>query len=78
MRILEVAEGNALFVEQLLADVTEDVAPGDLEESVPPSIEALLASRLDLLEPEDRAVLERAALVGKDFARTAVLHLSPP
>ena len=77
-RILEVAEGNALFVEQLLAYVTEDVAPEILDESVPPSIEALLASRLDSLEPEDRAVLERAAVVGKDFPRTAVLHLSPP
>jgi DNA-binding SARP family transcriptional activator len=77
-RIVAVAEGNALFVEQLLAYVTDDVAPEALEEAVPVSIEALLASRLDSLEPEDRAVLERAAVVGKDFARSAVLHLSPP
>ena len=77
-RILEVAEGNALFVEQLLAYVTEDVGPERLDESVPPSIEALLASRLDALDAEERAVLERAAVVGKDFARSAVIHLSPP
>jgi DNA-binding SARP family transcriptional activator len=77
-RILEVAEGNALFVEQLLAYVTEDVGPERLDESVPPSIDALLASRLDALDAEERAVLERAAVVGKDFARSAVIHLSPP
>ncbi|MEP6910949.1 MAG: BTAD domain-containing putative transcriptional regulator [Actinomycetota bacterium] len=77
-RIIDVAEGNALFVEQLLAYVTEDVGPDGLDEVVPPSIEALLASRLDSLELEERAVLERSAVVGKDFARSAVLHLSPP
>ena len=77
-RILDAAEGNALFVEQLLAYLTEDVGPERLEEAVPPSIDALLASRLDTLDSEDRAVLERAAVVGKDFLRSAILHLSPP
>ena len=72
------AEGNALFVEQLLAHATKDVGPEGLDEAVPPSIEALLASRLDSLEAGDRTVLEQAAVVGKDFERSAVLHLSPP
>jgi tetratricopeptide (TPR) repeat protein len=45
---------------------------------VPPTVEALLASRLDTLEAGDRAVIERAAVIGRDFARNAVLHLSPP
>ena len=77
-RILEAAEGNALFVEQLLGYVTEDVGPERFEEGIPPSIDALLASRLDALDSDDRAVLERAAVVGKDFLRSAILHLSPP
>jgi tetratricopeptide (TPR) repeat protein len=76
-RIVEAAEGNALFVEQLHAYVTEDPGAEGLD-SVPPSIEALLASRLDRLEPSERLLLERAAVVGKDFRRAAVLHLSPP
>ena len=76
-RIVEAAEGNALFVEQMHAYVTEDVRAEELE-SVPPSIEALLASRLDRLEPSERTLLERAAIIGKDFRRAAVLHLSPP
>lgn len=77
-RIVEVAEGNALFVEQLLAHITDDADPKGLDDVVPPSIEALMASRLDRLEPEERAVLERSAVIGKDFTRSAVLHLSPP
>ena len=76
-RIVEIAEGNALFVEQLHAYVTEDTGPEGLD-IVPPTIEALLASRLDRLEPEERAVLERAAVIGKEFRRSALLHLSPP
>jgi len=72
-----VAEGNALFVEQLHAYLTEDVEPRELE-SVPPSIEALLASRLDALDPGERGLVERAAVIGRDFARSALMHLSPP
>jgi DNA-binding SARP family transcriptional activator len=76
-RVVDVAEGNALFVEQLLAFVVEDEAAEALD-SLPPSLEALLASRIDRLEPEERSLLERAAVVGKEFTRAAVIHLSPP
>jgi DNA-binding SARP family transcriptional activator len=76
-RIVTVAEGNALFLEQLHAYLTEDLAASDVE-SVPPTVEALLASRLDTLEPGDRSLIERAAVIGRDFARNAVMHLSPP
>ena len=76
-RLVEIAGGNALFLEQLLAYVVADDGPETLE-SLPPSIEGLLASRLDRLHPEERALLERAAVVGKDFPRAAVIHLSPP
>jgi DNA-binding SARP family transcriptional activator len=76
-RIVAVAEGNALFVEQLHAYLTEDVEPDEVE-SVPPSIEALLASRLDTLETGERMLIERGAVIGRDFARNAVMHLTPP
>jgi DNA-binding SARP family transcriptional activator len=76
-RIVTVAEGNALFLEQLHAYLTEDVAASDVD-VVPPTVEALLASRLDTLETGGRALIERAAVIGRDFARSAVLHLSPP
>ena len=70
-RITEAAEGNPLFVEQLLAMIAENgAATGDL--AIPPSIHALLAARLDRLAPEERAVIEGAAVIGKEFWRGAI------
>jgi hypothetical protein len=43
--------------------------------SVPPTIHALLAARLDQLDPGERAVVEAAAVVGRSFGRSAVLEL---
>ena len=46
--------------------------------AVPPTIQALLAARLDLLLPEERAVLERGSVEGKVFHRSSVTELTPP
>jgi predicted ATPase len=48
------------------------------ELTLPHTIQALLAARLDRLEPDERALIERAAVMGKEFWRGALLHLSPP
>ena len=73
-RITVAAEGNPLYVEQLLAMITENGAPvGDL--TIPPTIHALLAARLDRLAPEERAVIESASVVGKEFWRGAIAEL---
>ncbi len=72
-RITEAAEGNPLYVEQMAAMLAE----GKSLDAIPPSIHALLAARLDRLPTEERVVLERAAVAGKDFTRRAVLQLSP-
>jgi tetratricopeptide (TPR) repeat protein len=74
MRAIEVAEGNPLFLEQLLALAKED----GRELAVPDTIQALLSARLDRLAPEERVLLEAAAVVGKEFWRSALLHLSAP
>jgi class 3 adenylate cyclase len=71
-RVSEAAEGNPLFLEQMVA-MLADGKPTEL----PPTIQALLAARLDRLEPLERAVLERAAVVGKEFWRGAIAELSP-
>ena len=70
-RIVAAAEGNPLFVEQMSAMVAED--GGDV--SIPPSIQALLAERLDRLSPDEREVIERASIVGRDFSVAAVTAL---
>jgi class 3 adenylate cyclase/tetratricopeptide (TPR) repeat protein len=69
------ADGYPFFAEQLVAWSAE---AGGLEEgAVPPTIDALLASRLDRLDPPERAVLERAAVIGRDFWQGAVSALTP-
>ncbi len=87
-RIAEAAEGNPLFVEEMLAMLIDDgllardddrwVPMGDLSQiSVPPTITALLSARLDRLTVGERDVLGRAAVVGKEFFRGAVRELTP-
>ncbi|HUK93439.1 MAG TPA: BTAD domain-containing putative transcriptional regulator [Gaiellaceae bacterium] len=71
--ILHAAGGNPLFLEQLLAHTNEGGEP----ESMPPSLELLLASRLDHLDPRELAALQRAAVAGREFSREAVAHLLP-
>ena len=75
--ITRTAEGNPLFVEQLVAAAAEHGETGD-GMAIPPTIQALLAARLDLLTPPERAVIERGAVIGKQFPRRAVVDLSPP
>ena len=71
--VVAAAEGNPLFLEQLAAHALD--GPVDAGR-VPGSLESLLASRLDSLDPGERDVLERAAVVGREFTRAAVDALS--
>ena len=73
-RILEAAEGNPLFVEQMVALVTES---GDGAVRVPPTIQALIAARLEQLDDAERVVLERGAVEGRLFHQGAVQALAP-
>ena len=77
-RILEAAGGNPLFVGEMLAMLAErGEGNGSAEIAVPPTIQALLASRLDQLDEAERSVLERGAVEGQVFHRGAVLALAP-
>jgi class 3 adenylate cyclase len=74
-RIRIAAEGNPLYVEEMLAMVRES---GESEVTVPPTIKALLAARLDQLEPAERSVLARGAVEGQLFHSAAVAALASP
>jgi class 3 adenylate cyclase/tetratricopeptide (TPR) repeat protein len=71
-RIARAAGGNPLFIEEMLAMAGE--AQGVV--SVPPTLQALLAARLDQLETAERSVLERGAVEGEIFHRGAVQALA--
>jgi class 3 adenylate cyclase/tetratricopeptide (TPR) repeat protein len=87
-RIVGAAEGNPLFVEQMLSMLIDEgfirfedgrwLPTTDIgTASVPPTIHALLAARLDYLEPEERSVIEPAAVIGHSFVQDAVEYLVP-
>jgi class 3 adenylate cyclase/tetratricopeptide (TPR) repeat protein len=72
-RIVETAEGNPLFIEQMLALARESKD----EIAIPPTIQALLAERLDRLPPSERAIAEAASVEGRLFHRGTVAALLP-
>jgi DNA-binding SARP family transcriptional activator len=74
--IIQHAEGNPLFIEQMLAMVGENSAE-TADISIPPTIQALLAARLERLDADERAVLQRASVLGRRFPRAALVDLSP-
>jgi class 3 adenylate cyclase len=71
-RILHAAGGYPLFVEEMVAVLSQTT---DGEVVVPATIHALLAARLDQLEPTERRVLELAAVEGELFHYGAVQAL---
>jgi len=87
-RIAAAADGNPLFVEQVIGMLLDDGlvrrrSDGTLEVneldsiSVPPTIQALLAARLDRLSDPERRTIERASVVGKEFGQRDVSELTP-
>ena len=82
------AAGNPLFVEQVLAmwqdegvlvrrDRAWETTVAAPQLRVPPTIDALLSARLDRLDGPERAVVERASVVGETFEPRAVEALAP-
>jgi class 3 adenylate cyclase/tetratricopeptide (TPR) repeat protein len=72
-QIVAAAEGNPLFVEQMLATLGDD--PDSSQLVVPGTIQALLAARLDGLDQDERHVLESASVEGRVFHRPALTEL---
>ena len=87
-KVLATSEGNPLFVGELVRMLVHEgvltregerwvVGEGLAAFETPPTIHALLAARIERLNAEDRAVLERAAVIGRQFSRSAVAELLP-
>jgi class 3 adenylate cyclase/tetratricopeptide (TPR) repeat protein len=72
--LVQRAEGNPLFVEQMLAMLREDETA---EVTIPPTIQALLAARLDRLPLDQLELVGAASVVGNEFWPRAVAALSP-
>jgi ABC-type oligopeptide transport system substrate-binding subunit/class 3 adenylate cyclase len=85
--IVEGAEGNPFYVEELIKMLIEDsvIVLGDdhwrvelqrlARIHVPPTLTGVLQARLDSLPPKEKMLLQRAAVVGRLFWDTAVAEL---
>ena len=87
-RIVAAAEGNPLYVEQITSMLVETGALRQLgatwvattssdELEIPPTVQALVAARLDGLRFEERRVIDPASVIGLGFPLDAVVHLVP-
>jgi len=87
-RIVQAAEGNPLYVEQMLSMLVDTGALRQEggrwvraesygEIAIPPTIKALIEGRLGQLRREERAAIEPASVIGMQFAAPAVTSLAP-
>ena len=84
--IVERVEGNPLFIEEMLGSFIDrgmlsqtdgvwsaDSMPADLR--IPDTVQAVVAARMDLLEPAEKAGLQAAAVIGRFFWTGPLYHL---
>jgi class 3 adenylate cyclase/tetratricopeptide (TPR) repeat protein len=64
-RVVSVAEGNPLFLEELVASIADE-SPS---EELPSTVRAAIAARIDALPASARAALLRASVIGSSFWR---------
>ncbi len=80
-RILETADGNPLFVEEIVRMLVEEGVPaaGAAADSldVPPTIHALMAARVDRLPRQERSVAQHGSVPGRVFEADGLVALSP-
>jgi class 3 adenylate cyclase len=85
--IVDRAEGNPLYLEELLRGLIESGAlerrrtwtlttrPEDL---LPPALESLLVARIDRLPPEPRRLIQVAAVIGRTFPERVLDRVAAP
>jgi class 3 adenylate cyclase/tetratricopeptide (TPR) repeat protein len=71
------AEGNPLFVEETIRMLVESGSGNGSAGRVPDTLQALIAARIDHLDPAAKTLLQRASVVGRVFWRGALEYLSP-
>jgi predicted ATPase len=88
-RVAWTAGGNPLFAEELIRGLMDGGAlaqdesgwhlkSGSGRVGIPPSIRALVGARLDRLSPNERLIIESAAVAGPTFSAGMVAVLAPP
>ena len=69
-KCIEKAQGNPLFLEQLLKD-----RRGSVRNGLPYSLQSLVVSRIDDMPPEDQLAVRTASVIGRNFSLTLLCSL---
>jgi class 3 adenylate cyclase/tetratricopeptide (TPR) repeat protein len=85
--LIDRTEGNPLFLEESVRALVETQVlvgergayrlvkdPGAIQ--VPPTVQAILAARIDRLPPDDKRLLQTASVIGKDLPWTLLLAIA--
>jgi class 3 adenylate cyclase/tetratricopeptide (TPR) repeat protein len=75
--LLEKTEGNPLFLEETIRMLLEQGGPSSAPGRIPDTEQALIASRIDRLPAAEKAMLQRAAVMGRVFWSDALAYLAP-
>jgi class 3 adenylate cyclase/tetratricopeptide (TPR) repeat protein len=77
--LLERSGGNPLYVTELMRLVADQDMLGSADEQtellLPDTVQAIIAARLDLLDPDDRTLLQAASVIGRVFWAGALTFL---
>ena len=85
--ILEKTEGTPFFMEEIVQELVEQgvlvrdgveprhvaALPTDLH--LPPTVQGILAARIDRLAPDEKALLQQLAVIGREFPLSLVKHV---
>ncbi|MBI3247657.1 MAG: AAA family ATPase [Deltaproteobacteria bacterium] len=84
--VLEKTEGNPFFIEEIVRALFEQgilardpsgvFLAGDIAEiHLPPTVQGVLASRIDRLDAEAKTLLQTLAVIGKEFPASLLRHV---
>jgi class 3 adenylate cyclase/tetratricopeptide (TPR) repeat protein len=73
--VLEKAEGNPLFLEETVRMLAESNGAG--VNTIPDTIQALIAARIDALPQEQKQLIQHASVIGRIFWQGALAHVAP-
>ncbi|NOT55279.1 MAG: tetratricopeptide repeat protein, partial [Deltaproteobacteria bacterium] len=87
--ILEKTEGTPFFMEEIVQELVEQgvlkqdssvgwvVTHPTTALQLPPTVQGVLAARIDRLAPDEKALLQQLAVIGREFPLSLVRHVIP-
>jgi class 3 adenylate cyclase len=84
--VVDRADGNPFFLEELVGELVDngvlvrrddgwELDESEAEFSMPDTVHAVLAARIDRLPPREKSALQAGSVVGRVFGRASVMHL---